>query len=349
MSRSRVFSNVNLNKSQDYYDYENFTITWNSPEKYEVIRHLGRGKYSEVFHGIDVTQGVDRVIKVLKPVKKRKVNREVKILQNLRGGINIIQLVDCVYEMETKTQALIFEYVDNAKFALHFSLFEDRDIRYYIFQLLKALHFAHSRGIMHRDVKPHNIAIDHSKKKLRLIDWGLAEFYHPCQEYNVRVASRHYKAPELLVDFQCYDYSLDLWGVGCVLAMMVFKKNPFFYGTDNFDQLLKIVKVLGTEDLYAYLNTYKLQLPSKLSNVVRRFLSFFFSEFNSIYVYFNSCKKVSWKSFVNNDNKKYSNPQVFDLLDRLLQYDHAKRLTAAEAMDHEYFSILSEEEKAAVN
>lgn len=57
--------------------------------------------------------------------------------------------------------------------------------------------------------------------QLRLIDWGLAEFYHPNQEYNVRVASRYFKGPELLVDLQEYDYSLDMWSFGCMLASMV--------------------------------------------------------------------------------------------------------------------------------
>lgn len=65
--------------------------------------------------------------------------------------------------------------------------------RYYIFELLKALDYSHSNGIMHRDVKPHNVMIDHDQKQLRLIDWGLAEFYHPGREYNVRVASRYFK------------------------------------------------------------------------------------------------------------------------------------------------------------
>ena len=77
---------------------------------------------------------------------------------------------------------------------------------------------------MHRDVKPHNVMIDHSQKKLRLIDWGLAEFYHPGREYNVRVASRYFKGPELLVDLQDYDYSLDMWSLGCMLAGMVSKR-----------------------------------------------------------------------------------------------------------------------------
>ena len=60
-----------------------------------------------------------------------------------------------------------------------------------------------------------------SLAQLRLIDWGLAEFYHPKTEYNVRVASRYFKGPELLVDFQEYDYSLDMWSYGCMFASMV--------------------------------------------------------------------------------------------------------------------------------
>lgn len=99
-----------------------------------------------------------------------------------------------------------------------------------------------------------------SLAQLRLIDWGLAEFYHPAQEYNVRVASRYFKGPELLVDYQVqtspaslsplapevsaspfspqmYDYSLDMWSLGCMLASMIFLKEPFFHGQDNYDQV----------------------------------------------------------------------------------------------------------------
>ena len=63
--------------------------------------------------------------------------------------------------------------------------------------------------------------IDHKQRKLRLIDWGLAEFYKPHEEYNVRVASRNFKGPELLVKMRMYDYSLDMWSLGCMFAGMV--------------------------------------------------------------------------------------------------------------------------------
>jgi casein kinase II subunit alpha len=76
---------------------------------------------------------------------------------------------------------------------------------------------------------------------LKLIDWGLAEYYHPGQDYNVRVASRYFKGPELLVDNIYYDYSLDIWSTGAMFASMVWqikkyhdrslKKNPFSKAT----------------------------------------------------------------------------------------------------------------------
>lgn len=110
----------------------------------------------------------------------------------------------------------------------------DFDTRYYLYEVLRALNFAHSKGIMHRDIKPHNIMIDYEKKELRLIDWGLAEFYFPEKDYNVRVASRFFKAPELLVDYQYYDYSLDMWSFGCMMASMV-NHRPFGNVNDEFD------------------------------------------------------------------------------------------------------------------
>ena len=221
--------------------YLRYKQTNQTTQNKKVIRKVGRGKYSEVFEGVNTANEERCVIKVLKPVKKMKVRREIKILQNLCGGENIIKLLDMVRDPQSKTPALIFEYVNNVDFRTLYPQLSDFDIRYYINELLKALNFCHSMGIMHRDVKPQNVMIDHEKRVLRLIDWGLAEFYHYGQEYNVRVASRYFKGPELLVDLREYDYLLDMWSLGCMFAGLIFRQEPFFHGLDNYDQLAKIV------------------------------------------------------------------------------------------------------------
>ncbi len=64
--------------------------------------------------------------------------------------------------------------------------------------------------------------------------------------------------------WQDYDYSLDLWSLGCMLAGMIFRKDPFFCGHDNYDQLVKIARVLGTEELYEYLNKYGIELDPQV-------------------------------------------------------------------------------------
>uniref|UniRef100_A0A4W3GPW0 non-specific serine/threonine protein kinase n=1 Tax=Callorhinchus milii TaxID=7868 RepID=A0A4W3GPW0_CALMI len=281
-SRARVYTDVNTHKPREYWDYESHVVEWGNQDDYQLVRKLGRGKYSEVFEAINITNNEKVVVKILKPVKKKKIKREIKILENLRGGPNIITLIDIVKDPV-------------------------------------ALDYCHSMGIMHRDVKPHNVMIDHEHRKLRLIDWGLAEFYHPGQEYNVRVASRYFKGPELLVDYQMYDYSLDMWSLGCMLASMIFRKEPFFHGHDNYDQLVRIAKVLGTEDLYDYIDKYNIELDPRFNDILGR----------------HSRKR--WERFVHSENQHLVSSEALDFLDKLLRYDHQTRLTAREAMEHPYF------------
>jgi len=90
----------------------------------------------------------------LKPVKKRKIKREIKILEILRGGPNIVELLDCVKDPASKSPSLVFEHVNNTDFKSMFPTLTDMDIRFYIYELLTALDYCHSKGIMHRDVKP---------------------------------------------------------------------------------------------------------------------------------------------------------------------------------------------------
>ncbi|KAK2964929.1 putative Casein kinase II subunit alpha [Blattamonas nauphoetae] len=291
-SVARVHADALKQFPDDFSDPESTHIVPNQCEPYELIKKIGHGKFGEVFEGIDVRNGRMCAIKVLRPIRKKKLQREVKILSCLDQGPNIVTLFDIVRDPESKMFGFIFEEVDNDDFRELYPKLQLHEIKYYFYQILKSLGYAHSRGIMHRDIKPHNIMIDHSQHKLRVIDWGLAEFYRPGTEYNVRVASRHYKGPELLTNLRCYDYSLDIWSLGCVLAAIIFKRMPFFRGKDDDDQLVKITQV-----------KYELVVPQPetLQNYPQR----------------------SWDSFIPEASAELCTPEVIDLIDRMLR----RRLT----------------------
>lgn len=163
----------------------------------------------------------------------------------------------------------------------------------------------------------------------------------------MRVASRYFKGPELLVDFQEYDYSLDMWSLGAMFASMIFRKEPFFHGNSNSDQLVKIAKVLGTDELFDYLDKYEIELDSQYDDILGRF------------------QKKPWHSFVTSENQRFVSNEAIDFLDKLLRYDHQvsrcecqckrqsevwliqmlqERLTAKEAQGHPYFDPVRDPE-----
>jgi len=327
---SRVYQNINMKNPRNYWDYKNSKISWKNTNNYLVYEKIGRGRYSEVFKGTHIKKGNDCVIKMLKPVKTNKILREVKILQALIGAKNVIQLLDLVKDEENNIPCLVFEYVENTHFRDLYPTFSHSDCVYYVDQMLIGIESCHSRGIMHRDIKPHNIVINHKKRELKIIDCGLAEFYFPEKKYNIRVASRYFKAPELLLDLRYgsinrhHGYGLDMWSLGCLVAGILFKKDPFLRGSDNFSQLGEIVKLLGKKDLLDYCEKYNLIIDP-----------FYLHEMNK-----KSYEKKELNNFINNDNSHLANKNNIDFIEKLLKYDHNERMTAKEAMTHKWFDSI---------
>lgn len=115
-----------------------------------------------------------------------------------------------------------------------------------------------------------------------------------------------------------------------MLASMIFRKEPFFHGHDNYDQLVRIAKVLGTEDLFDYIEKYNIELDPRFNDILGR----------------HSRKR--WERFIHTDNQHLVSPESLDFLDNLLRYDHQSRLTAHEAMDHPYFFPVVKAQQAGV-
>lgn len=144
---------------------------------------------------------------------------------------------------------------------------------------------------------------------MKIADWGLADFYHQGKPYNVRVASRYFKAPELLIGMTQYDYQVDLWSVGCMLAGMIFVREPFFKGSDNNEQLIKIAKVVGTQAILEYSDKFDVELNSYFKENLQNF------------------KRKPWDKFINATNENLSDDSdCLDLLDKLLTVDHSNRI-----------------------
>ncbi|VUC28478.1 unnamed protein product [Clonostachys rosea] len=290
-----------------------------NPDNYEIRTSLknnsssswstctGYGRYSDVFEGVNVQTALRCAIKSLKTTRDDHIRREIKVLEALRGGVNIITLLDIVTGDQDRPTSLVFELADHVDFRSLYPRFSSADVRFYTRELLRALEFAHDKGVMHRDVRPHNVLIDPAERRLRLIDWGSAEFYEPRTEYTVRVGRAFFKAPELLLHHGEYDYGVDMWQVGAMLAGMVFRREPFFHGASSADMLGRMARVLGTSGLRNYVERYDMEM----------------ADVDDIAVH----PRRPWGEFVNDDNRHLAEEDAIDLLDKLLRWDHKVGLT----------------------
>lgn len=134
-------------------------------------------------------------------------------------------------------------------------------------------------------MKGGNICVDLQNNRLTLLDFGLAEFYETGKMLHHRVATRHYKSPELLCNYQKYDYSLDVWCTGATLAGFLFQKQPFFRGASNVDQLDKVVAVIGSHDFEEFCKKYHIDLGKQRMKELSGYPA------------------VNFKQFITDDNK----------------------------------------------
>jgi glycogen synthase kinase 3 beta len=115
----------------------------------------------------------------------------------------------------------------------------------YFYQLCKSLEYIHSQQICHRDIKPQNLLVDPDTGVLKLCDFGSAKTLVAGEENVSYICSRYYRAPEVIFGSSHYTCKIDIWSAGCVLAEM-FLGRPVFVGKSSVDQLVEIIKVLGT-------------------------------------------------------------------------------------------------------
>lgn len=260
------------------------------------------------------------MIKVLKAVKREKVVREIMFLERLKGGINIVELKAAVKVGGSRLKCLVFEYISSPDFKILYPTLSDLQIRYYMYELVRGLEYTHSQGVIHRDIKPLNVLVDPVQHKVRIIDWGLAEVYHAGVPLRKWPGTRCYKSPELLLNYEYYDYSVDMWALGCMFGGMILLKHPLFRGRHtNANQVAAIVKTLGTADFIAYIEKYKIKLSGDISKEVKK------------------SRGRPWDTMISKKNRHLASPEALDLLARLCEYDHHTRITAAEALEHPYF------------
>ncbi|VDL19879.1 unnamed protein product [Hymenolepis diminuta] len=289
-----------------------------------VGRVLGQGAYGTVYYAKEVESGREFAVKALKEPRTLKSKREIEVLNKLRGYPNVIPILGVIECDEIETSFIIFKCINEVRWEYLYKTLSSEDIKRYVYQLLSALDACHSRGIMHRDIKPSNLLIDHLNRHLYLADWGLAKFYEEGKPNGLNVLTRPYKSPELLLNYVNYDYSVDIWPVGCILASALFRKRHIFLGGTNMSQLEEIVKVLGYDCVIDFCRKYGTKINP--------------DQVKTLHYY----KRISWTNFINDSNRNVASTKAIDLLSKLLVFDHKQRLTAVDALKHNYFEQITD-------
>merc|ERR1712223_1162082 len=245
--------------------------------------------------------------------------REVKILTRLRHE-NIIDLRDILCEDRLDKLKDIYLVQTVMECDLHKLLrsqkLSDDHTCYFTYQILRGLKYIHSANVLHRDLKPSNILVN-SNCDLRICDFGLARIADPDYDHTgcltEYVATRWYRAAEVMLNAKGYTKAMDIWSVGCILSEM-FNNKPLFPGKNYLDQISKIQEVLGTpsEEETSFIRNAKAK--AFLSSLPPR-------------------DKVAWPNLFTKADIK-----GLELLDQLLAFDPSRRVNVENALAHSYLT-----------
>ncbi|MDP5292468.1 protein kinase [Oceanimonas sp. CHS3-5] len=177
-SISRNYQNINCSGSEAGCNYKSKVVNWGSIEGYTLGKKLGEGTFSEVFKGVHKKSEANVAIKRIMKGNPGKIKREVSILKRIKGSKNNAHIFDSVKGNSGSEKYIVINYYVDDRLIKNNTPISEAEVKEYMFQLLNGLDEAHSRGVIHRDIKPANIVINRKRSRLKIIDWGMADFYH---------------------------------------------------------------------------------------------------------------------------------------------------------------------------
>jgi len=237
---------------------------------------------------------------------------------------NTVELIDSFYQRDKEKNEVFLNlilgympenlYEVSSRYAKKNEQMPMSHIQAYIWQLCRALGYVHNLGICHRDIKPQNLLIDSETQRLRLCDFGSAKILVRGEQNVSYICSRYYRAPELIFGASFYTTAIDMWSTGCVMAELILG-TPIFAGDSGIDQLVEIIKVLGTPT--------RKQIHSMNPD---------YKDYNK----FPSIKRHPWEKLFPPETPG----TALDLMAKMLRYTPSHRILPLEALCHSFFDDL---------
>ena len=325
---SKKYANVSESLYPLFEPYSKMKINYGDITKYKISYSIGSGKFSTVFCGTDGKKVF--AMKIFKEIRQNCIKREIFIHLALKKCPLLVRLHDILKDPVSKCTILVLKYHKSKDWKEYFPKMNLHDTKLYMYNLLSALEECHSHGIMHRDVKQHNILYDPKTKEFHLGDFGLAEVYFPNHQYEVGVGTSRFMAPELLISYRYYSYAVDIWSAAVVLAEILFG-SPFFKGEYPLDILRSITKIFTSSPVLVFAEKVNLNV-----------MGYLLDNLSSISLpTFEECFKRVKPSM--------RDPQLFDLIRRMFVIDPSMRITASDALNHPVFDDIKAELKATKN